>query len=109
MARRNPKIIELEEKLRKEKLRADNNGELHQRALGKLEKYEEKDEEESRLVRDMRRRDDEYRQQLEDQVSWMRRLLEHMCLPPEKLELFEKFRQETLSAGDPIGYPQRRY
>lgn len=106
MARKNPIIENLKEDLRRAKLAAENEKELKNRALGKLEKYEEKDEEETRMVRDMRRREDEYRQQLEDQVSWMRRLVEQLCVPADKLKVLEEARINQVHVGME---PRRNY
>lgn len=102
MAIKNPIVEDLKEQLRKASLRADNEKEMRLRTEGELEKYENAEEEESRMVRDMRRRDDEYRQQLESEVAWMRRLIEFLCVPKEKMEILEKMRAEiTMSGEDP--------
>lgn len=108
MPRRNPIVEGLKEELRVTKREAENEKALRQRTEGKLEKYEEKEERERDDISRMMRRDEEYRHQLEDQVLWMRRLVEHMCIPIEKLELFEKFRTEITMSADP-GFPRRNY
>lgn len=104
-ARKTPTVKRLEEELRLATRRADNAEELHHRAQGKLEKYEEQEERESRQVRDMMRRDEEYRRQLEDQVVWMRRLVEQLCVPADKLKVLEEVRMNQVN----IGMEPRRY
>lgn len=107
MARRNPKIIELEENLRKANLRADNAEELHHRAQGKLEKYEEEEERRKEERHMLVREREEYTRQLESEVAWMRRLVEFLCIPADKLEAIQKFKEEIHIEGRP--YPGRNY
>lgn len=100
MARRNPKVVELEEKLRLAKREAENEKELKHRAQGKLEKYEEAEEHENRMVRDMRNREHEYVQRLESDVAWMRRLVEFLCIPEDKLKKIQEFNEKIQISGD---------
>lgn len=109
MARKNPIIENLKEELRIAKRERENEKELKLRAQGKLEKYEEAEEEDKRRVRDMMRRDEEYRHQLEDQVVWLRRLVENLCIPEDKLKMIEKARQDIVISGNGGGFPGRNY
>jgi len=108
MARKNPIIETLKEDLRIARRERENEKELKLRAQGKLEKYEEAEEHENRMVRDMRNREQEYVQRLESDVAWMRRLVEFLCVPADKIEAIQKFKEEITMSGDP-GFPPRRY
>ena len=109
MARKNPKIVELEEKLRKANLRAENEQELKFRAQGKLEKYEEQEEKERENRHMMVREREQYTQRLESDVAWMRRLVEFLTVPADKLQALEEFKSRMEISGDPMGYPPKRY
>lgn len=105
MATRNPKIKALEEELRKANLRADNEKELRLRTEGKLEKYEKNDEEEAREVRSIRDMEMRHKEELENQISWMRRLIENMALPKDKLKMFRQEEERIQIGMDPRHRP----
>ena len=109
MAKKNPKLVKLEEELRKAELRADNEKEIRIRLEGKLEKFEEKDDEDDRLRMVQRNSEREYQHQLEDQVLWLRRLVENLSIPKDKLELINRAREEVnINGGDFQMEPQFR-
>lgn len=108
MARKNPIIENLKEELRIAKRERENERELKLRAQGKLEKYEEAEEHENRMVRDMRNREHEYTQRLESDVAWMRRLVEFLTVPADKMQILEEMKNKIEISGDP-GFPRRNY
>lgn len=52
------------------------------------------------------RRQDEHMRQLESEVAWMRRLVEFLCIPEEKLKTINEFKERVQISGDP-GFPPR--
>lgn len=81
-------IADLEYKLRSEK-------DARLKLEGKLERYEEieKKTEESQMNQVYSER--QYKEELENQIVWMRRLVEDLCLPKDKLEILRK-QDETI-------------
>ena len=108
MPRRNPVVEELKEKLRKAELRAENEQEAKHRAQGKLEKYEEQEEREREHRGMMVREREEYTQRLESDVAWMRRLVEFLTVPADKMQILEELKNKIEISGDP-GFPPRRH
>lgn len=76
------------------------------KAEGKIEQYKEKEEREQEERRMLVRRQDEHMRQLESEVAWMRRLVEFLCIPEEKLKTINEFKERVQISGDP-GFPPR--
>lgn len=107
MARKNPIVEELKEKLRRAELRAENELELKHRVQGKLEKYEEEEERRKEERHMMVREREDYTRRLESDVAWMRRLVEFLTIPKEKLKDIQEFNNKIEITGSDRGFPPR--
>lgn len=98
---RKTKIQKLQEELESTKLALHNEKVLHANTEGKLEHADERLEELDSNRGSEIRHVENYARSLEDQVQWLRGLVEDLAMPKEKLEMMMNARNEVRIEGRP--------
>lgn len=104
----NKRIVELEEQLKEANKAANYEREQRLILKGKNERYEKEEDEETAMIAD--RQHQEF-SSMQDQIQWLRGLIEDLVMPKDKFEILQQRREITMSSGEyprPIYNPERR-